>query len=175
MSWEIFHDINILLPSISSCSFGKKCEFQELTNLLHGFLLTGDRSVEAVAVTARVVMKQSADFLGNFVSIINLLLTITELSCPASLYWRARPGSGGCGGDQAGDGLRLEELQGGGDLQGHLRPVGASTFHLSAGGFYLFRLHSDESLLKPSRESNSTDCYFIIIILFMCIVNLFSK
>ena len=58
---------------VSSCSFGKKCEFQELTNLLHGFLLTGDRSVEAVAVTARVVMKQSADFLGNFVSVINLL------------------------------------------------------------------------------------------------------
>ena len=59
---------NILFLSFSSCSFGKKCEFQELTNLLHGFLLTGDRSVEAVAVTARVVMKQTNDFLDKFVS-----------------------------------------------------------------------------------------------------------
>merc|ERR1712024_206360 len=50
----------------NSCSFGKKCEFQELTNLLHGFLLTGDRSVEAVAVTARVLMKQTDDFLETF-------------------------------------------------------------------------------------------------------------
>ena len=33
----------------------------------HGFLLEGDRSVEAVAVTARVIMKQTADFLEKFV------------------------------------------------------------------------------------------------------------
>ena len=55
----------------SSCSFGKKCEFVELNNLLHGFLLTGDRSVEAVAVTARLVMKQTADFLDKFVNILS--------------------------------------------------------------------------------------------------------
>ena len=36
--------------------------------MVHGFLLEGDRSVEAVAVTARVIMKQTADFLGKFVS-----------------------------------------------------------------------------------------------------------
>ena len=60
---------NISLLCFSSCSFGKKCEFVELTNLLHGFLLTGDRSVEVVAVTARVVMKQAADFLEKFVNI----------------------------------------------------------------------------------------------------------
>ena len=104
-----------------------------------------------------------------------MTLQLLRYSCSAPLRRGAGGGAGDCGGDQAGDGLRLEELQGGGDLQGHLRPVGASTFHLSVGGFYLFRLHSDESLLKPSRESNSTDCYLIIIILFMCIVNLFSK
>ena len=46
----------------------------ELTNLLHGFLLTGDRSVEVVAVTARVVMKQGADFLEKFVNIPSLVV-----------------------------------------------------------------------------------------------------
>ena len=63
---------NISVVSFSSCSFGKKCEFVELNNLLHGFLLTGDRSVETVAVTARLVMKQTADFLDKFVNINNL-------------------------------------------------------------------------------------------------------
>lgn len=51
----------------SSCPFGKKCEFIELSNMVHGFLLEGDRSVEAVAVAARVIMKQTTDFLGKFV------------------------------------------------------------------------------------------------------------
>ena len=37
--------------------------------MVHGFLLEGDRSVEAVAVTARVIMKQTADFLEKFVSL----------------------------------------------------------------------------------------------------------
>ena len=36
--------------------------------MVHGFLLDGDRSVEAIAVTARVIMNQTADFLGKFVS-----------------------------------------------------------------------------------------------------------
>ena len=62
--------------SFSSCSFGKKCEFVELNNLLHGFLLTGDRSVEVVAVTARLVMKQTADFLEKFVNINNSWSTL---------------------------------------------------------------------------------------------------
>ena len=35
--------------------------------MVHGFLLEGDRSVEAVAVAARVIMKQTTDFLGKFV------------------------------------------------------------------------------------------------------------
>ena len=51
----------------SSCSFGKKCEFLELKDMMHGFLLEGDRSVEAIAVTSRVIMKQAADFLDKFV------------------------------------------------------------------------------------------------------------
>ena len=63
---------NISVVCFSSCSFGKKCEFVELNNLLHGFLLNGDRSVETVAVTARLVMKQTADFLDKFVNINNL-------------------------------------------------------------------------------------------------------
>ena len=36
--------------------------------MVHGFLLDGDRSVEAIAVTARIIMKQTTDFLGKFVS-----------------------------------------------------------------------------------------------------------
>merc|ERR1719499_2631941 len=54
------------LASSSSCPFGKKCEFLELSNMVHGFLLEGDRSVEAVAVTARLIMKQTAEFLEKF-------------------------------------------------------------------------------------------------------------
>ena len=34
----------------------------------HGFLLEGDRSVEAIAVTSRLIMKQAGDFLAKFVS-----------------------------------------------------------------------------------------------------------
>jgi len=51
----------------NSCSFGKKCEFAELQNMMHGFLLEGDRSVEAIAVTSRVIMKQTGEFLDKFV------------------------------------------------------------------------------------------------------------
>lgn len=32
----------------------------------HGFLLEGDRSVEAIAVTSRLIMKQAGDFLAKF-------------------------------------------------------------------------------------------------------------
>merc|ERR1719495_2533188 len=41
----------------SSCSFGKKCEFVELQDMMHGFLLEGERSVEAIAVQSRLTMK----------------------------------------------------------------------------------------------------------------------
>ena len=34
----------------------------------HGFLLEGDRSVEAIAVTSRLIMKQAGEFLAKFVS-----------------------------------------------------------------------------------------------------------
>ena len=52
----------------------------ELDNLLHGFLLTGDRSVEVVAVTARLVMKQTADFLEKFVNINNTQYSVAGAS-----------------------------------------------------------------------------------------------
>jgi len=51
----------------SSCSFGKKCEFVELNTMQHGFLLEGDRSVEDIAVTSRVIMKRTSEFLEKFV------------------------------------------------------------------------------------------------------------
>jgi len=50
----------------NSCSFGKKCEFIELHDMMHGFLLEGERSVEAIAVQSRLSMKKTADFLGTF-------------------------------------------------------------------------------------------------------------
>lgn len=50
----------------NSCSFGKKCEFVELQDMMHGFLLEGERSVEAIAVQSRMSMKKTAEFLGKF-------------------------------------------------------------------------------------------------------------
>ena len=35
--------------------------------MMHGFLLEGDRAIEAIAVTSRVIMNQTAEFLGKFV------------------------------------------------------------------------------------------------------------
>jgi len=45
--------------------FGKHCVFEEL-NQHHGFLVEGDRSVESVAVTARITMKRATDFFHKF-------------------------------------------------------------------------------------------------------------
>ena len=42
MTVMIEHVTNKLVSS-SSCPFGKKCEFLELSNMVHGFLLEGDR------------------------------------------------------------------------------------------------------------------------------------
>jgi len=50
----------------SSCSFGKKCEFVELQDMMHGFLLEGERSVEAIAVQSRLTMKKAAEYLDKF-------------------------------------------------------------------------------------------------------------
>jgi len=50
----------------NSCSFGKNCEFVELQDMMHGFLLEGERSVEAIAVQSRLSMKKSAEFLGKY-------------------------------------------------------------------------------------------------------------
>ena len=51
----------------SSCSFGKKCEFVELQDMMHGFLLEGERSIEAIAVQSRLSMKKAGEFLEKFV------------------------------------------------------------------------------------------------------------
>jgi len=50
----------------NSCSFGKKCEFVELYDMMHGFLLEGERSVEAIAVQSRLTMKKTEEFLDHF-------------------------------------------------------------------------------------------------------------
>jgi len=49
----------------NSSPFGKQCVFEEL-NMMHGFLLEGDRSVEAVAVTAKETMKKTVEFLNKY-------------------------------------------------------------------------------------------------------------
>jgi len=50
----------------TSCAFGKKCEFVELQDMMHGFLLEGERSVEAIAVQSRLSMKKAGEFLEQF-------------------------------------------------------------------------------------------------------------
>jgi len=50
----------------NSCSFGKKCEFVELQDMMHGFLLEGERSIEAIAVQSRLSMKKAGEFLEKF-------------------------------------------------------------------------------------------------------------
>jgi hypothetical protein len=42
--------------------------------MMHGFLLEGERSVEAIAVQSRLSMKKSAEFLGKYVRFIALNL-----------------------------------------------------------------------------------------------------
>jgi len=51
---------------LSSSFIGKKCVFQELKEMVHGYLLEGDRSVEAVAVEARLTMNRVGAFLDQF-------------------------------------------------------------------------------------------------------------
>jgi len=48
-----------------SCSFGKNCEFLELSDLTHGFLLTGDRSLEAVARQSKSTMNSVLAFINT--------------------------------------------------------------------------------------------------------------
>merc|ERR1719206_627354 len=58
----------------NSCSFGKKCEFVELQDMMHGFLLEGERSIEAIAVQSRLSMKKAGDFWRNFFTMMESLL-----------------------------------------------------------------------------------------------------
>jgi len=45
-----------------SCTFGKKCEFVELSDMRHGYFINGDRSVEAIAVQAKHTMNLAVKF-----------------------------------------------------------------------------------------------------------------
>lgn len=55
-----------LASSVFNASpFGKQCVFEELM-MMHGFLLEGDRSVEAIAVNAKVTMNRAAEFLNTY-------------------------------------------------------------------------------------------------------------
>jgi len=50
----------------SSCSFGKNCQFVELKDMEHGFLLEGERSIEAIAVQSRMSMKHCTEYLDKY-------------------------------------------------------------------------------------------------------------
>jgi len=50
----------------SSCSFGKNCQFVELKDMEHGFLLEGERSIEAIAVQSRISMKHCTEYLDKY-------------------------------------------------------------------------------------------------------------
>ena len=49
-------------------AWSKKSEFKEFSDVKHGFLLRGDRSVEAVAVSARITLNMVRDFFNKHVS-----------------------------------------------------------------------------------------------------------
>jgi len=49
-----------------SCSFGKQCQFVELQDMVHGFLLEGDRSVEAITVQSRMTFLMIVDYLNKY-------------------------------------------------------------------------------------------------------------
>jgi len=65
----------------NSCSFGKKCEFIELQDMMHGFLLEGERSVEAIAVQSRLTMNKTVEFLEKFVHYLGEPVPVVEVHC----------------------------------------------------------------------------------------------
>merc|ERR1719495_2107394 len=50
----------------NSSPVGKKCEFTELHDMMHGFLLEGERSIEAIVVQSRLSMNRASEFLNKF-------------------------------------------------------------------------------------------------------------
>lgn len=64
----------------NSCSFGKNCEFVELQDMMHGFLLEGERSVEAIAVQSRLSMKKVRS---SWENIFTILANRNQWSKPA--------------------------------------------------------------------------------------------
>eukprot|EP00092_Neocalanus_flemingeri_P026177 GFUD01028374.1.p1 GENE.GFUD01028374.1~~GFUD01028374.1.p1 ORF type:complete len:1019 (+),score=296.62 GFUD01028374.1:74-3058(+) len=65
----------------NSCSFGKNCEFVELHDMMHGFLLEGDRSIEAIAVQSRLTMKRTEEFFGKFLHYDGEPVPVVEVCC----------------------------------------------------------------------------------------------
>jgi len=76
-----------------SCSFGKKCEFMEMQDMVHGYLLTGDRSVECIGTQSRHTMRKTIQFLKTNmhyegepeeVEEVPLEKVLPDLDCPGS-------------------------------------------------------------------------------------------
>ena len=55
--------------------------------MMHGFLLEGERSVEAIAVQSRLTMNKTAEFLEKFVSILDHIFKCTYFTFLGPLSW----------------------------------------------------------------------------------------
>lgn len=61
-----------------SCSFGKNCEFLDLPDMIHGYLLQGERSIEAIARQSKVTMSTAVKFLSKFLHYVGEPLPVLE-------------------------------------------------------------------------------------------------
>jgi len=67
----------------NSSPVGKKCEFTELHDMMHGFLLEGERSIEAIAVQSRLSIKRASEFLNKFLHYHGEPAPVPEACCGA--------------------------------------------------------------------------------------------
>lgn len=61
-----------------SCVFGKKCEFVELSDMRHGYFVSGDRSIEAIASQAKHTMNLAWKFFDQHLHYHGEVLPETE-------------------------------------------------------------------------------------------------
>jgi len=69
-----------------SCVFGKSCEFIELDNMTHGYLLNGDRSIEDIAVSCKMTMANLTAFLNKHLRYENEQLPADVLAVNTDSY-----------------------------------------------------------------------------------------
>jgi len=63
-----------------SCVFGKACDFIELDNTRHGYLLDGDRSIEDVAINVKVTMSAMTAFFNKHLGYLGEELPVDKVT-----------------------------------------------------------------------------------------------